>query len=239
MKTTVVLLTWQRIELLRKTLKTLSDQTFKKFDVRITNANLEQSAQVDKIASLFNNNLNITVSHEGNDLKSFRRFTVGNELALSGTEAILFIDDDVTFSKHYVNNLVRAFEPHTYKSGFTWNFQNGGQNYYQQRTRRFDNEETIHYCGTGMSIIDSSIFLDNRLLEVPPEAYYIEDLWLSYFAQSVLGWGLKYVDVGPVQLGGADRHALYRQITRDKRNENVPDKSDFLRKLVKDYGWVL
>ena len=238
-KVTVVLLTWKRLPFLKKTLLLLSNQTYKDFDVRITNANLEQSETVEKIASQFYNKLNISITHDGNDIKAFRRFTVGNDLARKGTEIVLFIDDDITFPSDYVERLVLNYEPKTYKSGFAWNFQRGGENYYKYRTRRWDNEEKIHYCGTGISMVDASIFLDQRIFAAPPEAYYIEDLWLSYFAQHVLGWGLKYVDVGNVHIGGADQHALYKQIMRDKKVESVPDKADFLTLLIKKYKWKL
>jgi glycosyltransferase involved in cell wall biosynthesis len=238
-KVTVVLLTWQRLQFLKKTLLLLSNQTYKDFDIRITNANLERSNAVERIADQFNNKLKISITHDGNDIKNFRRFTVGNDLATKGTEVVLFIDDDITFSNDYVERLVSSYEPKTYKSGFAWNFQRGGESYYKHRTRRWDNEEKIHYCGTGISMIDASIFLDKRLFAAPKEAHYVEDIWLSYFAQHVMKWELKYVNVGNVHIGGTDQHALYKQIMRDKKLSSVPDKADFLTLLVKRYGWKL
>lgn len=217
----------------------LANQSNKNFNVRISNANLELSDAVNKIVKSFANQLDITVSHDGNDIKAFRRFTVGNELAKNGTEIILFIDDDITFPGDYVERMLKSFEPKTYKSGFAWSFQNNGQDYYKYRIRVRDNHSKIHYCGTGISMIDASIFLDKRLFAAPPEAYWIEDLWLSYFAQHVLKWNLKYVELGSVHIGGADRHALYRQIMRDKKLQKTPDKADFLRLLVKKYKWKL
>lgn len=238
-KVTVVLLTWRRLPFLKKTLLFLSNQTYKDFDIRITNANMEHKQVVEKIVSQFNNKLKISISHDGNDIKAFRRFTVGNDLARSGTDVVLFIDDDITFPSDYIERFVSNYEPKTYKSGFAWNFQRGGENYYRYRTRVYNNEQKIHYCGTGISMIDASIFLDERLFAAPKEAYYIEDLWLSYFAQHVMKWELKYVNVGNVHIGGSDQHALYKQIMKDKRLSDVPDKADFLTLLIKKYGWKL
>lgn len=238
-KTTIVLLTWKRLPFLKKTLLLLSNQTYKDFDVRITNANLEHSQTVEKIASQFSNKLDISITHDGNEIKAFRRFTVGNDLARNGTEIVLFIDDDITFPSDYVERLIANYEPKIYASGFAWNFQQGGEDYYRYRTRRWNNDEKIHYCGTGISMIDAKIFLDKRLFNAPKEAYYIEDLWLSYFAQHVLGWDLKYINVGNVHIGGADQHALYKKILNDKKTGSVPDKADFLRLLIKKYGWKL
>ena len=205
----------------------------------MTNANLEKADAVDKIVASFSDRLSISVTHDGNVIKAFRRFTVGNDLAKSGTEVVLFIDDDITFPPNYIEKLVSNYEPKTYKSGFAWNFQGGGKDYYRYRTRRWDNEERIHYCGTGISMVDASIFLDKRLFAAPPEAYYIEDLWLSYFAQHVMKWDLKYVEVGNVNIGGTDQHALYKKILNEKKTENIPDKADFLRLLVSKYKWKL
>lgn len=235
----VVLLTWRRIPFLKKTLQMLSNQNYKNFTVRITNANLEQKEAVDRIAFQFRTKLKISVSHDGNDIKAFRRFTVGSDLAKSGVDVVMFIDDDITFGNDYVQRLIKEYEPKTYKSGFAWNFQQGGSDYYRYRQRRWDNEEKLHYCGTGISMVDASIFLNKKLFAAPKEAYYIEDLWLSYFAQHVMKWDLKYVNVGNVHIGGTDQHALYKQILNDKKTSAVPDKADFLRLLVKKYGWKL
>lgn len=239
MKTTVVLLTWQRLSLLRKTLATLSAQTNKKFDVRISNANLPMADVVERHAKNFSDKLDITVSHDGNEIYAFRRFTVAKELAENGTDVILFIDDDITFSPTYVKDLLRHYQPETYQSGFAWSFQNGGSDYYKYRTRVKDPISKIHYCGTGIAMIDASIFLDNRIFACPKEAYMVEDLWLSYFAQHVMGWELKYVPMTNVHIGGSDQNALYKKIMKDKRTNNAPDKADFLRLLVRKYKWKL
>lgn len=236
LKIKIVLLTWQRLANLKVILNKLTNQTVDNFEIHISNANLKHTTTVDRYAKHFAElrNKNITVSHDGNEIYAFRRFTVGQRLAKEGTEIIMFIDDDVEIPNDYVENALKQYEPKTYASGFTWNFQDNGADYYQKRTRRWDNKERIHYCGTGISMIDASIFLDNALLDAPKEAYKIEDLWLSYYAQHVKGWQLKYIDLPNVKLGGADRVALYKQILTEDFN-----KADFLRMLVGQYGWKL
>ena len=240
-KVTVVLLTWQRIGELKKTLRALANQTYKDFDVRISNANIKYSGIVDKHKRMFSEDLDISVSHDGNDIFAFRRFTVGRELALSGTDIILFIDDDISFGSDYVETCLRYYEPESYKSGFAWSFQMNGADYYKYRTRIYDFESKIHYCGTGIGMVDAKIFLDSRLIkDAPPEAYKIEDLWLSYFAQHVLKWKLGYIEMKNVAIGGTDTAALYKQILSDKQTKGTPDKADFLRLLMqKPYNWKL
>ena len=239
MKTTIVLLTWKRIPALKKTLMSLIAQTNKDFDVRISNGNLEHAHVVDKVAKYFSDRLKITVSHEGNQIHAFRRFTVGKELAENGTDVILFIDDDITFDMNYVETCLKNYEPKTYQSGFAWSFQNNGSDYYKYRTRIKDTVSKIHYCGTGISMVDASIFLEDGIFAAPKEAYLVEDLWLSYFAQHVMKWKLKYIPMKNVQIGGSDQHALYKKIMRDKRLEAATDKADLLRILVKKYKWKL
>jgi hypothetical protein len=237
---TIVLLTWQRLSLLKKMLLSLRNQSYQNFNIRITNANLEKCRYVENVAKMFDGSLDIEVSHEGNDQFAFRRFSVGKDLAENGTDIILFIDDDVEIPNDYVEQSLRYYENKSYKSGFAWKLNRGGSDYYKYRTRVYNTTETVNYCGTGMSMIDASIFLDSRLIsQAPPEAIKIEDLWLSYFAQRVLGWKLSCIPVENVILGGSDSVALYKQILKSKNLEGQPDKSDFLRLLVKKYKWKL
>lgn len=238
---TVVLLTWQRLGNLKQTLHSLSNQTFRNFEIYISNANLKYKDVVDKNAKRYSEDLKIRVSHDGNELFAFRRLHVGKKLAEEGTDILLFIDDDVTFDEKYVENFLRYYEPKSYKSGFAWNFQNNGADYYTKRTRVFDTSSVVHYCGTGFSIMDASIFLDDDLIDSAPDgALKIEDLWLSYYAQHVKGWKLGYVPANNVTLLGADQVALYKTVLDDKKKSSkTMDKADFLRYLIKMRGWKL
>lgn len=239
-KITVVLLTWQRLSSLKKTLISLKDQTYSNFDIRISNANLVKFQYVENVAKMFDGYLDIEVSHEGNDKFAFRRFAVGKDLADRGTNIILFIDDDVIIPNDYIEQCLRYYEEKSYKSGFAWRIDRGGSDYYRYRTRVHDPHAKVHYCGTGLSMIDASIFLDPRLIrDAPPEALKIEDLWLSYFAQRVLRWKLAPIPQSDVVLGGADQVALYKQVLKEKHTIKAPDKADFLRLLVNKYKWKI
>lgn len=232
-KVTVVLLTWQRLQNLENTLSVLSNQTYKDFDVYISNGNIPKSSQVEQILKKFVN-LNIRISHDGNDIFAFRRFAVGKRLFQSGTEVVLFIDDDITFPETYVETCISQYEPKTYKSGFTWVFFNKGRNYYKFRERVYDNQQNIHYAGTGISMIDASIFADDQLLEdAPVEFYTVEDLWLSYFVKHKTGWSVRHMDTPGIIIGGNDKVALFKQVLKDE-----VDKAEMLRMLV-DMGWDL
>jgi len=231
----VVLLVWQRVNLLQKTLKTLLGQTDRGFDVFISNGNLDMSRQVEKYANIYKKSgLPITVSHDGNEMFAFRRFSVGKKLAEQGYEIVLFIDDDITFPETYIENCLSQYEPKTYKSGFTWTFQRDGSNYYKYRTRVYNNDTRIHYCGTGISMMDASIFLNKGLIKDAPQgAIKIEDLWLSYYADHVLGWRLLYMNTPNIHIGGSDNVALFKDLLQSEYN-----KTHLLRELVA-MGWKL
>jgi glycosyltransferase involved in cell wall biosynthesis len=234
MKTAIVLLTWKRIGNLKLTLNMLQKQTNKNFDVFISNGNLEERSRliVERYAKSFPK-LNIEVSHDGNDQFTFRRFTKGRELAKRGYEVIMYLDDDVTIGQQYVDKALSQYEPRSYKSGYAWKFLDNGGNYYKKRYKVFNKTDRVHYCGTGVSMIDASIFLNKELFNAPEGADKIEDLWLSYFVDSQEGWSNRYMDVGDITIRGADDVALFKQVGGSPLNKAV-----FLRKLV-DLGWDL
>ena len=236
MKVAIVLLTWQRINNFKLTLQQLLNQDYKDFDIYVSNANLSSNAVagMEKYAKYYTGKgLRITLSHDGNDTYAFRRFTVGKRLAEDGYYVVMFLDDDVTVPGTYVSKCLLQYEPKSYKSGFAWLLHRKGSSYYQHRTRVWDNRRQVHYCGTGFSMIDASIFLDPGLLKAPEAAYKIEDLWLSYYVQHVKKWKLAYMETPGVQLGGADSVALYKQVQTDPVNKTV-----FLHELVK-LGWKI
>lgn len=234
MKVAVVLLTWKRPESLKRTLNRLLKQSYNDFDVYVSNGNLEEDviSLVEKSCKDCElRGLRVKLSHDGNELFTFRRFTVGRNLANQGYEVILYLDDDVFFNTRYIEMCLAQYKPKTYSSGYAWSFYHGGSSYYKHRTRVWNNKTKIHYCGTGYSMIDASIFLEDDLFNPPEGAQKIEDLWLSFYAQHVMGWELRYMETKDVQLRGSDEVALFREVGQSEINKAV-----FLRKLV-SMGW--
>ena len=237
MKVAVVLLTWQRLSRLQFSLKSLSRQSHKDFDVIISNANMTSHAMrvIEKYAKIYRmQGLSIAVRHDGNKEYAFRRFYVGKDLYDQGYDVVMFLDDDVSVPNTYIENCLKQYEPKTYQSGFTWLLYNRGKNYYKFRKRVYSNKNTIHYAGTGFSMIDASIFGDRDLIEkAPPAAIKIEDLWLSYYVSLKRGWSIRYMEAPGVSLGGSDSVALWRSVQRDD-----VDKADFLKQLI-EMGWKI
>ena len=234
MKTVIILLTWQRVGILPRTLNMLNKQSYKDFDIHVSNGDLDQSSSVNTITSNFNkkHGLDIKVTHDGNDYSCFRRFFIAKDYAERGYDLVMFLDDDITIPNDYVKRFIDAYEPQTYLSAYTWTFQNGGEDYYKKRTRVTSNDYDIKYAGAGVSMVDASVFLNKGLMNPAPHAYEIDDLWMSYYCDHVLGWKLKHVDIPGLKIGGSDGVALYKNI----KNRSGMNKAKFLRELV-EQGW--
>jgi hypothetical protein len=232
LKAAVILLSWKRPIGTLKNLKDLSQQTFKDFKVIVSNSNPDISEQLHSYKTRFPD-LKIDIRDDSNEYFCFRRFFIAKEMAESGIDVIFFIDDDVRVPKNYIELALAQYEKHTYSSSYAWTFQDNGSDYYKKRTRVYDNTENIKYCGAGVSMIDSSIFLNKGLFEVPHEAYGIDDLWLSYYADHVAKYKLKYLDIPGVSIKGNDSVALLWSV----KNKDYT-KKEFLIDLI-SFGWKM
>jgi hypothetical protein len=211
----------------------LCNQTNKDFSLYISNSNLDEISKVEELVAPFKEKLNINLTHDSNEMYSFRRLVIGKDLALKGFDAVLFLDDDVLIPQNYIEQCLSYFEPNSYKSAYAWQFLENGQNYYRSRIRITKTDSKVHYCGTAVSIVDAKIFLNNDLLSAKDEAHKIEDLWMSYYADHVLKWKLEYIPIEGLTIGGNDPVALSKVVKRNRNNKAV-----FLRKLV-SLGWKL
>lgn len=234
----VIVLTWKRKRAIKDILSSLSNQTYKDFTVYVSNGDMRISPVVDKYAAFFREErgLDVRVRHDGNETMAFRRLTVARDLAKAGADIIFYIDDDITIPENYLEICLDQYEHETYHSGYAWTLFNNGKNYYEDRERKWDNEHKLQYLGTGISMIDAKIFLEDGLTDpktVPQGAYKVEDLWLSYYADHILKWKLKYISMPGVIIGGADSVALYKKILSEEYT-----KQHFLLDLVK-MGWKI
>lgn len=232
-KVHVVLLTWKRLSNLKSTLSQLSRQTNSDFSVYISNGNLEATSQVERASAPFSDKLKLEVHHDGNEYYSFRRLLIGKKLASEGSDIVIFLDDDVSIPDNFVEKCLAHYEPKTYQSWYAWFFTTNGNDYFE-RERVTTGQQPVHYGGAGISMVDSSIFLQDKLIKAPKPAHKIEDLWLSYFVSTLPGWSIRYLPIKDITLGGADAFALHKQIMSSDYT-----KTDFLRYLVKTKKWKL
>lgn len=181
----VIMCVYKRLDHLELTLNQLLDQVDYTFDIFIWNNNPKEQSRLERTAELYPQ-LKITVHHSKSNIGGFGRFYLARQIS-SRYPAVIFIDDDVDLSQNALSTLAQEFKPRTIHSFYAFKFKTK-DNYFKRKKLKPGNE--ADYCGTGGMICDTSIFNEKGLFECPKEYWFIEDLWLSYYANHILGWKL-------------------------------------------------
>jgi hypothetical protein len=237
--TALILLTYKRIKFFQATIDMIKLQTNKSFDLYISH----YGPGSDDMSILAENTLKdsginfIFINSEIND-GCWRRHTLAKELATKGYQKIMFLDDDIAIPNNYVECAINQYEPSSYKSWWAWKMADNTNNF-NNRSRILKKGVQVNYCGAGVSIIDASIFLDNEYFNLPfEEVKWIDDLWISFYADHILGWNLGYLDIPDVDfMSGHLEGALYSGI-ESKKLLSI-NYSDFLFFLKQNYGWKI
>jgi GT2 family glycosyltransferase len=203
---------WRRPKSLPTTLQQLSRQTNKNFKTIISNSNPETVDYAKSVCKEYD----VYFRQDLNEKSCFRRFEIASKL---NAKTIIFLDDDVVIPDDFVEKALDLHEPKTYKSWWTWNFNGQPYHFVKDRTRITESGVNANYGGTGISIIDASVFQDKKFFDTPDGAHYMDDIWLSYFVGHVLGWPIQYLDIDGVELGGADDVAEYSRIAKLENNK--------------------
>jgi hypothetical protein len=224
MENYVISLMWGRPKALPVMLNQLRRQTNQNFTTIISNSHPDTEQYAKKVCK----NYGVSFRQDSNEKSCFRRFEIAEEL---NAKRIIFIDDDVIIPDDFVEKALAQYEPETYKSWWTWNFNGQPYHFVKDRTRITTPGVAVDYGGAGISIVDASIFQRPELFDVVDGAYYMDDIWLSYVVGHVLGWRIEYLDIDGVELGGADSVAEYSRIAKLANN-----KKTFVDKL-RGMGW--
>ncbi len=217
----VVICTYRRLDRLGSTLSQLIMQTDCTVEVLIWNNNPEGRELIDATIKLYPK-LKVTVHHSGHNIGGFGRFYFARRIS-SRYSFVIFIDDDVILNNNAISTLIKEFEPRTIRSFHAFKFKTKEDYFYRQRLKA---GEEADYCGTGGAICDTTIFKEKELFQCPKKYWFIEDLWLSYYASHVLGWKL-YKSKAEIKL------------IEDGKNQWVELKNlktEFLQHLVRQ-GW--
>lgn len=201
----VVFCTWSRIDRLEKTLKNLLSQSYKSFDVFIWNNNHVEKNRINSIISKYKN-IKINVHHSSTNIGGIGRFYYSKKISTDYSK-IIFIDDDQLLGNHVIENMIKKYKDLSITSW--WGFQLN--NSYWDRKRITDYQQ-VDYCGTGGMIIDSSIFKDINLDEIPDEYKFIEDLWLSFVAKYKYNYELFGGDFDiKIEVDGKDQYTKLKK----------------------------
>jgi len=161
------------------------DQVLK---VHIANNLPERQDSLMRLAKKFSNGvISFTITNMGMNLGGYGRFVLAKSLL--STEYIdyfIFLDDDQLVLPSTIGKMWSQRRRRALVSWFgkCWNSR---EKHYWSPTYGLDEvmkqaqtPKTWHYGGTGLSIVDSLIFTDERVSAIPPEYAFVEDLWLSY-----------------------------------------------------------
>jgi hypothetical protein len=178
----VIFCTWRRLGRLPGTLEMLARQ-----DVPVQAViwnNSPDGEIVDKAVAAAP--LPVTVHHSPRNIGGFGRFYLAREAAAAGFDRVVFIDDDQDFGPETVRELVANCPPRTL-SGW-WAFRLPQSDFWHQE--EITPGETASYVGTGGMAADAAVFLDPGLFRCPRRFWFVEDLWLCYFASQLAGYRL-------------------------------------------------
>ncbi len=217
----VVFCTYHRLQRLSTTLGQLSEQENCKIRVYIWNNNQDEKEFINKEIKLFPR-LNISVYHSKKNIGGYGRFYLAKKLS-PNYSAVVFIDDDINLNKDTISTLIKEYKPKNISAVYSFKFTSQ-TNYF--RRSKLKPGEYADYCSTSCMIADSSVFKEKELFNCPKKYWYIEDLWLSYYANHKLGWSLMKSGAKIVQLD--DNVGQWRNLKLLK--------SEFLQYLI-GRGW--
>ncbi|XRB17913.1 glycosyltransferase 2-like domain-containing protein [Pseudoscourfieldia marina] len=173
--------------------------------IHICNNSPERQAEFEAIADRLNmdSSINTKIHNMGQNTFGFGRFLLARSLReIEMIDYIIMIDDDQFVRAHTIQQVWRERQPQTYKCWYGRNWNRGVTSYW---SNVFESEwnavsddpdkmmsthpeiKTWRYGGTGMSVVDASVFSCDDLFALKDPYTRAEDIWLSFVVQS-LGW---------------------------------------------------
>jgi len=226
-KIAVIMCTWKRLNRLTITLDLLLKQNNKDFTFYIWNNNKEIQNQVNIICESYRSFLDIKINHSESNIGGIGRFEYA-KIVSDIHDIVIFIDDDQEFNENMVSIFKNEYSEKKLKSRWAWRFN--GDNY-TNRTKISDGGCPVHYCGTGGLVVSSKIFKLDIVFQIPEEFKFIEDLWLSYVCDSILGFDLESIE---------DSGFIYQTVDGlDQFNSLIPMKNKFMNYLLTERKWML
>lgn len=152
------------------------------------------------------------------NLGGFGRFFWARAVA-SQYEYVVFVDDDEMLDDDTVTVFRRDGGEHRIASAWGFRFTQR-RDYWGRKPAGVG--EPAKYCGTGGMIVPTAVFTDDRLFRCPRAYWFCEDIWLSYFASTALGFGLykSGAEVGWLLDDAAQYPELHKKKTRMYRHLN-------------------
>jgi glycosyltransferase involved in cell wall biosynthesis len=175
-KTALILTVFDRIEIFESTLKCLSRQTTREYDLYVCNNNAKvESFLLEKLAEWATRlKVDFTVHTFNNKFSIWGRHVLARQIA-SQYDVIVVLDDDEMFDPRFMEIAIRSVEPNVLKSFWAWECQ---EDYWVRK--RLRKTKTGNYAGAGGLVAMAEFWLLPEMFEPPEEFWIIDDLWLSY-----------------------------------------------------------
>jgi cellulose synthase/poly-beta-1,6-N-acetylglucosamine synthase-like glycosyltransferase len=181
----VVVCVWKRPHRLAETIDSLAAQSHAAIKLGIWNNSRSLRSMFESTIARVSD-IDIDIVHSERNIGGFGRFYFARQL-VHDHDRVVFIDDDQVPGPGFIESLVGEFKSQTFSG--TWGYRFRGTRHYGDRVAA-ESGERIKYCGTGGMICDTRIFLEAGLFKCPRRFWFVEDLWLSYYADHVLRWPL-------------------------------------------------
>jgi glycosyltransferase involved in cell wall biosynthesis len=182
----VIMCTWKRIQRLARTLELLAEQDTPA-TLYVWNNNRRDAQELD--ALLTRSPIPVESVHCSRNIGPFGRFYLARELA-SIHDAVLFIDDDQVFGPSMVADQLASYERASIAGWWAFTYRPNARTY-AARDRVASPLEHSDYVGVGGAVADAVIFTDPGLFRCPRRYWYVDDIWLSFYATHVRRWRLR------------------------------------------------
>lgn len=185
-RTPVIMCTWKRVDRLGRTLELLADQEAPA-TLYVWNNNRREAGRLD--ALLAKGPIPAQAFHCDRNIGSFGRFYLAHDLA-DWHDVVLFIDDDQDFGRSMVADQLASFRPKSLAGWWAFTYRPGARSY-AERDRVDAPFARADYVGVGGMVADAAVFRDPALFQCPRRYWFVDDMWLSFFATHVHGWELR------------------------------------------------
>ena len=182
----MIMCAWKRVERLPRTLELLAEQETAA-TLYVWNNNRRAAERLDSL--LARSPIPAQSVHCSRNIGCFGRFYMARDLA-DAHDAVLFIDDDQDFGQSMVADQLASFESESVAGWWAFTYRPGARSH-GERNRVETALQPADYIGVGGMIADAAIFRDPRLFACPRRYWFVDDMWLSYYASHIRGWRLR------------------------------------------------
>jgi hypothetical protein len=182
----VIMCVWKRIDRFRRTLELLAEQDTP-VALYVWNNNFGEAARLDSL--LLRSPVPAQSIHSRRNIGCFGRFYLARELA-DTHDVVLFIDDDQEFDRTMATDQLASFEAESLAGWWAFKYLPGARSY-AERVRVDTPLAPVDYLGVGGLVADARIFREPALFRCPRRYWFVDDIWLSYYAGHVHRWQLR------------------------------------------------